>query len=67
MGPARAHHHRLRSALGLFLLAPLIGEFLLGNQPITALPSVFLLAPLYGAARCWSGRRPAAPGAAGRP
>ncbi|MFJ4899674.1 hypothetical protein [Streptomyces sp. NPDC088727] len=48
MAPARAHHHRLRSALGLFLLAPLIGEFLLGNQPITALPSVFLLAPLYG-------------------
>ncbi|MGN5632872.1 hypothetical protein [Streptomyces sp. AC154] len=45
---ALAHHHRLRSALGLFLLAPLIGEFLLGNQPITALPSVFLLAPLYG-------------------
>ncbi|WNI24215.1 hypothetical protein [Streptomyces sp. ITFR-16] len=44
----RAHHHRLRSALGLFVLAPLIGEFLLGNQPVTALPSVFLLAPLYG-------------------
>lgn len=48
MAPARARHHRLRSALGIFLLAPLIGEFLLGNQPITALPSVFLLAPLYG-------------------
>ncbi|NED86531.1 hypothetical protein G3I76_41370 [Streptomyces sp. SID11233] len=48
MASARAHHHRLCSALGLFLLAPLIGEFLLGNQPITALPSVFLLAPLYG-------------------
>ncbi|MFJ5846983.1 hypothetical protein [Streptomyces sp. NPDC092903] len=45
---ASARAHRLRSALGLFLLAPLIGEFLLGNQPITALPSVFLLAPLYG-------------------
>ncbi|WP_123525399.1 hypothetical protein [Streptomyces sp. 840.1] len=48
MATERARHHRLRSVLALFLLAPLIGEFLLGNQPITALPSVFLLAPLYG-------------------
>lgn len=48
MAIVRAHHHRLRPALALFLLAPLIGEFLLGNQPVTALPSVFLLAPLYG-------------------
>lgn len=48
MATERARHHRLRSALALFLLAPLIGEFLLGNQPITALPSVLLLAPLYG-------------------
>ncbi|MFF1925623.1 hypothetical protein ACFVW8_34250 [Streptomyces sp. NPDC058221] len=48
MAPERARHHRFRSAIGLFLLAPLIGEFLLGNQPVTALPSVFLLAPLYG-------------------
>ncbi|MFD0023671.1 hypothetical protein [Streptomyces sp. NPDC058382] len=48
MASERARHHRFRSAIGLFLLAPLIGEFLLGNQPVTALPSVFLLAPLYG-------------------
>jgi hypothetical protein len=43
-----APRHRLRSAFGLLLLAPLVGEFLLGNQPITALPSLFLLAPMYG-------------------
>ncbi|MGH3379648.1 MAG: hypothetical protein ACRDP6_33435 [Actinoallomurus sp.] len=39
---------RLGSALALFLLAPLVGEFLLGNQPITQLPALFLLAPMYG-------------------
>ena len=38
----------LRLALGLFLLAPLIGEFLLGNLPITWLGSLLVLAPLYG-------------------
>ncbi|GLQ57265.1 hypothetical protein [Devosia nitrariae] len=35
-------------ALSLFLLAPLIGEFLLGNLPITFLPALIALAPLYG-------------------
>jgi hypothetical protein len=35
-------------ALGLFLLAPYIGEFVLGNQPITAFPTLVLLAPMYG-------------------
>ncbi|WP_181779906.1 hypothetical protein [Pseudonocardia pini] len=39
---------RLLPALGLFLLAPLVAEFLLGNLPITALSSLVLLAPLYG-------------------
>lgn len=41
---------RLRWSLpvGLFLLAPYVGEFLLGNQPITAFPYVALLAPMYG-------------------
>ncbi|MBD0738200.1 hypothetical protein BGM09_33560 [Streptomyces sp. CBMA29] len=34
--------------MGLFFLSPLIGEFLLGNQPVTALPSVLILAPMYG-------------------
>jgi hypothetical protein len=32
----------------LFLLAPYIGEFVLGNQPITAFPTLVLLAPMYG-------------------
>ena len=41
--------HRLLLAAGLFLLSPLVGEFLLGNQPITAIASVLLLAPMYGA------------------
>lgn len=35
-------------ALGLFLLAPLVGEFLLGNLPITWLWTLLTLAPLYG-------------------
>ncbi|MFF2509331.1 hypothetical protein ACFVTY_39105 [Streptomyces sp. NPDC058067] len=42
------HGHRLLLAAALFLLAPLVGEFLLGNQPVTALPSLLLLAPMYG-------------------
>ncbi|SFP30668.1 hypothetical protein SAMN05421810_102203 [Amycolatopsis arida] len=39
---------RLLPALGLVLLAPLVGEYLLGNVPITELPALPLLAPLYG-------------------
>ena len=35
-------------AVALFFLAPLVGEWLLGNQPITELPALVLLAPLYG-------------------
>jgi hypothetical protein len=35
-------------AVSLFLLAPLVAEFLLGNLPLTALPALILLAPLYG-------------------
>jgi hypothetical protein len=38
----------LLPALGLFLLAPLVGEFLLGNLSITSLSFLLLLAPLYG-------------------
>lgn len=34
--------------MGLFLLAPLMGEFLLGNMAIDALPALIILAPLYG-------------------
>ncbi|MBO1331253.1 hypothetical protein [Streptomyces sp. VRA16 Mangrove soil] len=46
--PAAANRHRLLLAFGLFVLAPLVGEFLLGNQPITALPGLVMFAPLYG-------------------
>lgn len=35
-------------AIGLFFLAPLVAEFLLGNLPITFLPAILALAPLYG-------------------
>ncbi len=39
---------RLLPAIALFFLSPLIAEFLLGNQPITELPALALLAPMYG-------------------
>ncbi|WP_436520885.1 hypothetical protein [Actinoplanes sp. HUAS TT8] len=39
---------RLAPAVGLFFLAPLVAEFLLGNLPITFLPAVVALAPFYG-------------------
>jgi hypothetical protein len=35
-------------AVGLFFLAPLVAEFLLGNLPIKMLPALVLLAPMYG-------------------
>src|SRR5580692_11436201 len=35
-------------ALGLFLLAPLVAEFLLGDLPIKLLPALVVLAPMYG-------------------
>jgi hypothetical protein len=35
-------------AIGLFFLAPLVAEFLLGNLPIRMLPALVLLAPMYG-------------------
>jgi hypothetical protein len=37
---------RIAPALGLFLLAPLIAEYLLGNLPITWIASLIVLAPL---------------------
>ncbi|NBE95927.1 hypothetical protein FE391_12265 [Nonomuraea sp. KC401] len=39
---------RIAPALGLFLLSPLIGEFLLGNLPVTMVFALIALAPLYG-------------------
>lgn len=44
----RGAKRHLLPALALFLLAPLVGEFLLGNLPITSLALLLLLAPLYG-------------------
>jgi hypothetical protein len=35
-------------AIVLFFLAPLVAEFLLGNLPVTLLPALLVLAPLYG-------------------
>lgn len=40
--------HPIVPALGLFLLAPLIAEFLLGNMSITHLGLLVILAPVYG-------------------
>jgi hypothetical protein len=36
------------AAVGLFLLAPLVAEFLLGNLPIKMLSALIVLAPFYG-------------------
>jgi hypothetical protein len=46
--PARRTKRQLLAAVGLFFLAPLVGEFLLGNLPITWLWALISLAPLYG-------------------
>jgi hypothetical protein len=35
-------------AIALFFLAPLVAEFLLGDLPITLLPALVILAPMYG-------------------
>lgn len=39
---------RIAPALGLFFLAPLVGEYLLGNVPFEALHLMPFLAPMYG-------------------
>jgi hypothetical protein len=39
---------RIAPAIGLFLLSPLVAEFLLGNIAIDALFALLVLAPLYG-------------------
>lgn len=41
---------RIAPAVGLFLLAPLVAEFLLGNIAIDALAALIVLAPMYGGA-----------------
>ncbi|MFD2466300.1 hypothetical protein [Amycolatopsis silviterrae] len=35
-------------AVALFFLSPLVGEYLLGNTPVTDVGSLFLFAPMYG-------------------
>lgn len=44
----RARRRGIWPALGLFITAPLVAEFLLGNLPIKLLPALIVLAPLYG-------------------
>lgn len=39
---------RVLPAVMLFFLAPLVAEFLLGDLPITLLPALIILAPMYG-------------------
>ncbi|MEU0569274.1 hypothetical protein ABZ297_28410 [Nonomuraea sp. NPDC005983] len=39
---------RILPAPGLLVLAPLVGEYLLGNIAINALPMIIRLIPLYG-------------------
>ena len=39
---------RIAPALTLFFLGPFVAEFLLGNLPITTLPAMIVLAPMYG-------------------
>ncbi|HEX2741899.1 MAG TPA: hypothetical protein VHM69_15760 [Rubrobacter sp.] len=39
---------RVAPAVGLFLLAPLVAEYLLGNFPIGKIPALVVLAPMYG-------------------
>ncbi|MFI7536226.1 hypothetical protein [Streptosporangium sp. NPDC049376] len=39
---------RLAPAAGLFLLAPLVAEYLLGNVPVADIGGLLVLAPMYG-------------------
>ncbi|MEU7457830.1 hypothetical protein [Streptosporangium roseum] len=39
---------RIAPAIGLFFLAPLVGEYLLGNIPASEITGVLFLAPMYG-------------------
>lgn len=43
-----AHLRGVLPAIGLFFIAPLVAEFLLGNMSITHLGLLVILAPLYG-------------------
>lgn len=39
---------RIAPAIGLFFLSPFVGEFLLGNVALDALPIGLIMAPMYG-------------------
>jgi hypothetical protein len=41
-------HRSIPAAVTLFFLAPLVAEFLLGDFPVTWLPLLLVLAPMYG-------------------
>ena len=58
---------RVAPAIGLFFLSPFVGEFLLGNVAIDALPIGLVMAPMYGGVRSSSARPRAAPARDGRP
>ncbi len=45
---AASHSRRILPALGLFIIAPLVAEFLLGNMSVTKLGMLAILAPIYG-------------------
>lgn len=47
-GAAAARKRGILPALGLFVLAPIVAEFLLGNMPISMLGLLAILAPVYG-------------------
>src|SRR5271170_3051021 len=47
-GVAKPVKKSVLPAIGLFFLAPLIAEFLLGDLPISMLPVILVLAPMYG-------------------
>ncbi|MFF4991214.1 hypothetical protein ACFY19_28805 [Streptosporangium saharense] len=47
-GTRQGTTRRLAPAVGLFLLAPLVGEYLLGNVPMADIGGLLVLAPMYG-------------------
>lgn len=48
MNAVQPRRRTAKWAVALFFLAPLVGEFLLGNLPLSMLWTLSLLAPLYG-------------------
>jgi hypothetical protein len=48
----RSPDERAVSVLALLLLAPWVGEFLLGNISMRRLPALMILALLYGCGHC---------------